>query len=154
MMRIAMLANLAAFSIVVSQPLFYLLALTEAQRGLSAAAYVELRQGLNRVMNRRLSVVYIAALVTSIVLLGLAYTAGSGLVLGTTALALLGLIADVAYMMRENVPINRVMDGWSPSDCPPDWHTYRDRWLGLFAYRQALLVVAFGSLLLGAVFGG
>src|SRR6185295_12534763 len=82
MMRIAMLANLGAFSIVVSQPLFYLLALTAAQRGLSAAAYVELRQGLNRVMNQRLLAVYVVALVTSLVLLGSAYAERNGLVLG------------------------------------------------------------------------
>ena len=152
MMRIAMLANLAAFSLVVSQPLFYLLALTAAQRSLSAAAYVELRQALNRIMTKRISVLYVATLVTSVLLLALAYGAGNTLVLATTALALLGLIGDVRYMLGENVPINRVMDGWSASDCPPDWETYRERWLGLFAYRQVLLAVAFSSLLVGAVF--
>lgn len=153
MIRIAMLANLATFSIIVSQPLFYLLALTAAQRGLSAAAYIELRQRLNPVMNRRVPLLYGAALITSVGLLGLAYRAGNGFVLGTTVLALLGLIADLGYMIRKNVPINRVMDGWSPSNHPPDWHAYRDKWLGMFAYRQVLLAVAFVSLLTGAIYG-
>jgi hypothetical protein len=154
MIRIAMLANLAAFSIVLSQPLFYLLALTAAQRALSASAYIELRQRLNPIMSRRVSVIYVTALLTSVALLGLAYLAANGLVLATTALALLGLIADAVYMVRENVPINQVMDGWSLSDYPADWHTYRDRWLGLLAYRQVFLTLAFGSLLVGAVFDG
>lgn len=153
MIRVVMLVNLAAFSIVVSQPFFYLLALTEAQRALSAAAYIELRQRLNAVMTRRVPVIYITSLITCVALLGLAIGAGSGVVIATTALALMCLIADVRYMILENVPINRVMDAWSPNDCPPEWHVYRDRWLGLFAYRQVLLTIAFGSLLVGAVFG-
>lgn len=153
MIRIAMLLNLVVFSIIVSQPFFYLLALTAAQRGLSAAAYIELRQRINPVMTRRVPLIYGAALVTSVALVALAFAAGNGLVLGTGALALLGLIADLGYMIRENVPINHVMDRWSTSDYPSDWQAYRDKWFGMFAYRQALLALAFGSLLVGAVFG-
>ncbi len=151
MIRIAILANLATFSLIVSQPLFYLMALTNAQRGLSAAAYIELRQRINPVMNKRVPLVYAAGLITGVLVLGLAFWSAQGLVLGTTLVALLCLLADVLFMTRESLPLNSVMDGWSPTDYPPDWQSYREEWLIMFGYRQVILLIGFASLLVGAV---
>ena len=53
-MRMAMLLTLIGYTVVVSQPLAYIVAMTAAQRGLSAAAYIELRQRINAVMTKRL----------------------------------------------------------------------------------------------------
>jgi hypothetical protein len=71
-MRTAMLVNLAMFSIVVSGPLVHMLVMTKAQRALSAPAYIELRQHINPVMNRRVPVIYTGTLVTTLLLLVLA----------------------------------------------------------------------------------
>lgn len=151
-MRIAMLVNLVCYSAVVSQPLFYIVALTSAQRALSGSAYVELRQRINSVMTRRVPVIYLATLVSVLVLIVLSWRVGSRNVLVTTVVALLCLVFDIALMMRENVPINGVIDRWSAADVPDDWETYRSRWLAIFAYRQVALVLGFVSLLVGAVF--
>ena len=152
MTRIAILGNLLAYALVVSQPIFYGLALTSAQRALSAPAYVELRQRINAVMSRRVPVVYSVALVTAVVLLALSWRAESWTLLATTAVALVCLIADAALMLRENVPINGVVDRWSVASPPPDWETYRTKWFAIFAYRQAILLAGFVSLLIGAVY--
>lgn len=64
MTRLAILTNLLAYSVVVSQPLFYLVALTRAQRALSAPAWVELRQRIDAVMSRRVAVIYSITLVS------------------------------------------------------------------------------------------
>jgi hypothetical protein len=154
MIRIAIIANLLAFSTVVSQPLFYIMALTNAQRALSGPAYIELRQRINAVMNRRVPLIYLTSLATTLLLLALSWQAGSRRVLATTIVAFLCLVADVALMMRENVPINGVIDRWSPTDPPGDWGVYRDEWFAIFRIRQILLLVGFISLLLGAVFQG
>jgi hypothetical protein len=145
MTRIAIIANLVAYSIIVSQPLFYMLAMTSAQRALSAPAYVELRQPINSVMSRRVPVIYSITLVTVSILLVLSFSA-------TTLVALVCLLVDIVFMMRENVPINRVIDRWSTTDYPEDWETYRTKWFAIFAYRQVVLLVGFLSLLFGAVF--
>jgi hypothetical protein len=151
-MRLAILANLATFSTVVSQPLLYLVALSEAQRALSASAYIELRQRVNPVMSRRVPIIYGSAVATALLVLVLASHAGDRLVLGTTAVAFACLIADVVLMMRENLPINRVVDRWSATAHPPDWAAYRTRWFTIFGYRQTALLLGFASLLVGAVF--
>ena len=152
MTRLAILANLIAYSIVVSQPIFYLLALTNAQRALSAPSFIELRQQINAVMTRRVPVIYGIALVTGLALLVLAWRIDHSTLLATTAIALLCLLADLAFMLRENVPINGVIDGWSTTDYPQDWKTYRTKWFAIFAYRQIILGAGFVSLLAGAVY--
>ena len=153
MIQLVMLANLVAYALVAGQPLAYLVFLSSAQRALSAPAYIELRQHINPVMTRRVPVIYVAALVTGLMLLVLALRSRDGSVLATTTVALLCLVADVVLMLRENVPINGVMDRWSTSTYPDDWEAYRTKWFTVFGYRQVVLLVGFLSLLVGAVFG-
>jgi hypothetical protein len=61
-------------------------------------------------------------------------------------------VVDVLFMLRENVPINDVICGWSITDYPDDWERYRTKWFAMFAYRQVVLLVGFFGLLVGAVF--
>ena len=150
-MRGAAIASVLAYAVVSSQPLAYLVFLTAAQRALSAPAYIELRQHINPVMNGRLGVIYVAALVALLLLLWLSLRGGHGAVTAGAAVALLCLVADVVLMLRENVPINTVIDGWSTSDYPADWQDYRDKWFTIFAYRQIVLLIGFVGLVAGAV---
>ena len=152
MIRLAILTNLVAYSAVVSQPLFYIVALTTVQRALSAPAFVELRQRINAVMDRRIPVIYGTTLVTSLLLLVVSWRTGSATVLVTTIVALLCLVADAALMVRKNVPINAVMNRWSTTDYPGDWDGYRSRWFAVFGYRQIVLLIGYVSLLVGAAF--
>lgn len=146
-----MLASLVSYSIVVSQPLIYLMVLTNAQRALSASAYIELRQRINPVMTRRLPAVYLTALVAVVALVVIAWHISNGYLLLSASVALLCLIVDLALMLRENVPINGVIDQWTTTSYPGDWEIYRDKWFAVFRYRQVVLLVGFLSLLSGAV---
>jgi hypothetical protein len=151
-MRSAILANLVAYSIVVSQPLAYMVAMTSVQRALAAPPFIELRQRINAVMTRRVPVIYSITLVTTLLLLVLSVINQDWSVLVTTTVALLCLVVDVKFMLRENVPINGVMDQWSAANYPEDWQDYRTKWFAIFAYRQVVLLAGFLSLLIGAVF--
>ena len=152
MIRFAIIANLIAYSIVVSQPLAYILVMGKAQRALSAPAYIELRQRISPVMARRLPVIYLSTLGTTLLLLALSLGGGNWISIVTTTVAILCLVMDLVFMMRENVPINGVIDQWSTADYPDDWDDYRTKWFAIFAYRQVVLLVGFFSLLVGAVF--
>ena len=152
-MRMAVLLNLAAFSVVVSQPLFYMIGLTEAQRALSASAYIELRQRINAAMNRRVPPIYVAALLLDIVVLVAALRESAAVLAVTATAALLCLLVDAFFMIRKNVPINGVMDAWSTTSYPADWERYRTSWFRTFGYRQVVLLLGFACLLIGAVYG-
>ena len=152
MIRIAIVASLIAYAIVVSQPIFYIVALGRAQRALSAAAYIELRQRINSVMTRRVPVIYLGALATVLLVLVLSLRIRSWGGLITATLALLCLVVDIILMIRENVPINGVIDQWSTTNYPKDWESHRAKWFEIFAHRQIVLLVGFVALLIGAVF--
>lgn len=151
-MRLAVFAHLLAYAVVVSQPLAYLVFLRRAQEGLSAPAYIELRQRINPVMGRRLPAIYAGALLLGLLVLALAIGDGATMTLVSTAVALLCLVVDVVLMTRASIPINGAMDGWSPASYPADWEQYRAKWFAVFGYRQVVLLVGFLSLLAGAVF--
>jgi hypothetical protein len=150
MLPIALLASLATYSVVASQPLFYLVVLGRAQRALSAPAYIELRQRVNPVMVARVPAIYGSALVALLFVLFLALRAGAELLLGTAAVALVCLVVDAILMARASVPINSVIDAWTVTEHPNDWQDHRARWFAIFGYRQIALVVGFASLLVGA----
>jgi hypothetical protein len=152
MIHIPLIAALLGYAVVVSQPLFYIVALGHAQRALSAPAYIELRQHINSVMSSRVPVIYLSTLVAVAVSLLLSLSDWSGIVLITTGIALLCLVIDIIFMVRENVPINTVIDGWSTTSYPEDWEHYRAQWFAIFTYRQVVLLIGFLSLLVGAVF--
>ena len=152
MLRIAMITNLIAYSIVVSQPLAYRVFMERAQRALSPAAYIELRQRINSVMTKRVPVIYLGTLATLVLLVVLSLRFRSWSCLVTSTVALLCLVVDVFFMMRENVPINGVIDQWSTTQYPEDWERYRTKWFAIFAYREIVLLAGFFSLLVGAVF--
>ena len=151
MLELATFTTLALFAVVVSQPLFYLVALSRASGALSAPAYVELRQRINEVMNVRLVPLYGATLVSTLVLIWAAFARGER-VLGAAALiAVAGLVTDAVLAVRRNVPINTRMDGWSPTNVPADWETHRARWTAAFSTRQIVLAFAYSALLVGVV---
>jgi hypothetical protein len=152
MIRIAIISNLIAYSIVASQPLAYMVVMGRAQRALSPAAYIELRQCINPVMTRRVPVIYLSTLATVLLLLVLSLRIGNWSGIVTATVALLCLVIDILFMLRENVPINGVIDQWSTTNYPEDWEHYRTKWFAIFAYRQVVLLVGFFSLLVGAVF--
>jgi hypothetical protein len=152
MIRIAIITNLVTYSIVVSQPLAYIVVMGPAQRALSPAAYIELRQCINPVMTRRVPVIYLSTLATVLLLLVLSVRIGDRSGMATATIALLCLVIDILFMIRENVPINGVIDQCSTTSYPADWEHYRAKWFSIFAYRQVVLLVGFFSLLVGAVF--
>lgn len=151
MVRFVHIATLITYSVVVSQPLAYLFFMASAQRALSAPAYIELRHGINRVMTRRVPVVYGSALVTLLMLLASTFRIRNDGVGVTTAIALLCLVVDAFFMIRENGPLNGVVDRWSTTDYPDDWQDYRNRWFAIFGYRQVVLLIGLVSLVAGAV---
>ena len=150
-LAVATFTTLVLFALVVSQPLFYLVALGPAAGALSASAYVELRQRINAIMNVRLVPLYGATLASTLLLVWLALARGERLLGAAALIALAGLVVDAVLAVRKNVPINTQMDGWSATNVPADWETHRARWTAAFATRQVVLTIAYGTLLAGVV---
>jgi len=132
--------------LLVSQHAFYAVGLGDAQRALTGPAYVELRNAIDVVMRRNLPLVYVATLVWTIVLVA---RGGPGRI--WFVVALVGLLADAGIMLSGSVPINELMQTWSPANLPADWEVHRAAWLDVFRWRQIAVAIGLIGMLLGTV---
>jgi hypothetical protein len=141
--------SLLSFAVVVSQPLFFWMALDRATHALSARAYAELRQQINAAIVKRLLMTYLVSLLLLLALLAMALLRGrSSLALGA-GVAALTLIADLALAAKLNVPINKRMDGWNVDALPADWTQQRDAWSAALRVRCLVLLSGFVALACG-----
>ncbi|MBC7887118.1 MAG: hypothetical protein H7Z13_04465 [Ferruginibacter sp.] len=151
--KVIMLINLVAYSFMVSQSFSYIIALTDVQKNMQPAAYIELRKLLDKNYRAKYSIVIYTSLITGILLTILSSMNLSGILFISSAIALAALIADIILAVKGNVPINKIINTWSVETYPHNWTDYRARWLSIFAKRQIVNIVGFLSLLLGAIFG-
>jgi len=148
-----MLANILAYSFIVGQAYMYIIALTNVQKNMDAPSYIELRQAIDKNFMAKYKWVVYVSLLTSVLLW--VFTAGNptGFLFISSAVALLALMVVHVLTLKGNLPINKVINGWTKDNYPVDWETYRTKWLHIYSIRQVAAIIGFTSLLLGAVFG-
>jgi hypothetical protein len=150
--KIAILVNLISFTFVVSQPLFYLLALADAQKTLRPSSYIELRNLLDRKLQVNLRIVYYTTFLTNFILIVVAWFSASNILLVTSFIAMAALITDMIFMFKGDIPVNKAIQTWTPESFPPDWNNYRNKWFFYYHRRQIADITGFLSLVTGAVF--
>ena len=146
--------TIIAFSFIVSQSLMYILALKNVQTNLDFNSYTEFRKLIDTSMRVNFKyAIYIALICNLALVISTAKNTGS-LIFITSAIALVGLAIDIFITLKGNMPINDIINNWSPQNQPGNWAEYRSRWLELFQYRQIVNITAYLSLLVGGIFGG
>ena len=151
--KIIFIATLLTYSVVVSQPFMYILALKRVQLNLEANAYIELRKRIDTSMRANFTYVVYAALATNLLWVLANIKNPGSLLFVTAAIAFVALVVDTLLTLKGNMPINAVINTWSADSYPENWADYRSKWLNLFQYRQIATIIGFVSLLIGAVFG-
>ncbi|MEI9945942.1 MAG: hypothetical protein WDN26_17190 [Chitinophagaceae bacterium] len=71
----------------------------------------------------------------------------------TSVIGFAAFIADAVFMIKGNMPVNNLINTWTPEKYPSDWALHRDKWLSVFKWRQLMNITGFISLLVGVVFG-
>jgi uncharacterized membrane protein len=77
----------------------------------------------------------------------------SGFLFICSVVALVSLIIDVAFTLKGNVPLNKIINTWTASNYPANWKEYRSKWLSIYSIRQVTNIIGFVSLLAGLIFG-
>ena len=152
-LKILILLNLVGFAFIVSQPLFYLLALSRSQKSLGATSYIELRKLLDKNLKIRLKLLYYGTLFTTVLLIFLTASANATLHLIMACVALCALLTDIAIAVKRNVPINNLMNHWDTNAVPRHWQLIRRKWFYFYQIRQVVGIIGFICLLIGVVFG-
>ncbi len=115
--------------------------MTRAFRRMSASAYVELHQALNRTADPYMPVMVV---LTGVLAVGLLVTATSVVLPG---IILLGVGATTAITLAVNVPINHEVARWSSQQPPIEWRARRDRWVRFHWHRTITSVASFVAFL-------
>ncbi len=151
--QIVLLLTLLAYSIIVSQSFMYILTLKYSQLRLEAGPYIQLRKLTDTSMRSNFKYVIYAALLSNVTLVILTVKFPGSLLFITAIIAFIALVADILLTVKGNLPVNDIINTWSPENYPADWKEYRSRWFTIFQYRQIVTITGFVSLLAGVVFG-
>jgi len=151
--KIIQFLNLLAYGFVASQPIFYLLAMSKTQKSMRPASYTELRNLLDNNLQVTLRIVYYSTLITSLTWFIFTLKYASGFLLLSSTIALVSFLIDMVLLLSGDMPINKIIQTWSPETYPTDWETYRNKWFFYYHRRQLVDLIGFTSLLAGACFG-
>ncbi len=127
MYRLARLAYLYVFSLLVGFMAVVQWSLVPAQNRLSAPAYATLEQGMNSVLKTLTPVLMITATLLGLLVIVLAFRRASATRLVYVAAVACG-VAMVVSTLVINAPINDAVDAWRAAEPPGDWQVLRDRW--------------------------
>jgi hypothetical protein len=151
--KILLLLNLLLSSIIVGQAYMYIIALTDVQKNLDAPAYIRLRQLIDRnFMAKYKYVIYASMISTPLLCILIGSESPTGLLFICSLIALVAFIIDLILTVKGNLPINKMINGWSVDNYPGDWDKHREKWLRIYSYRQTVNFIGFISLLIGAIF--
>jgi hypothetical protein len=129
----------------------YILALRNTQFGLDGNAYTQLRKLLDVNMNGIFRWVMYSALMTSLLWCLANLGSPASLTFITAVISLIALVTDTILAVKRSIPLNRIINSWSPSQLPEDWKEIRASWLYVFQFRQIANILGFISLLIGVV---
>jgi hypothetical protein len=150
--KLILLLTLLAYSVIVAQFYMYIVALKNVQYSMKALSYIELRKLLDRNFRANYKYAVYAGLISNSILVSVNIQSPGSLQFITAAIAFAALLVDVLLMMKGNMPINNLINSWSPDNYPDDWAKYREKWLRVFLYREVATITGFISLVIGAVF--
>ena len=150
--KLILLITLLSYAVVVSQPFMYMLALKNTQLALGGSSYTEVRQLIDANMKAYLPYVMYTTLFANLLLIIINYKVPSGLLFITATIAFIALIVDVLLTLKGNMPLNNLINTWSPANYPSNWQEIRQQWFVIFQYRQVATTLGFISLLVGTIF--
>lgn len=151
--KITLFITLLLYAVVISQSFFYLLAMSTASKNMEAATYIESRKLLDSRLSKTLAGAYYVTLLASIALTAFCVTNPSGLLFISSIISLTALVTDIVLTVKGNKPLNEIINSWTASNYPDNWHQYRSKWFAFYNARQVVNLVGFVILVAGVIFG-
>lgn len=151
-MKILAFFNALLYALIAGQGFYMLLGGSRALKQLSAGAFIEQRQSVDKAIARNLSLLYLFTLVYSAsYIFLLVWNEAPRMQASAATMAFLLLIADLLIAARGNLPINKAINSWQQHAHPMDWTTHRDLWINYMTWRNWLSVLALAVFLSGLI---
>jgi uncharacterized membrane protein len=151
-LKIVLLLNLIAYSFMVSQSFFYIIAMSNTLVNLQAPAYIQLRHLMDKNFKAKFKYPFYATLLFSPATTILAFLKQDYFLLITACIATTGIFIETYITLKKNSPINHFINTWTSESYPSNWQGYRAKWLYYFSVRQKVNITGFVSLLIGVIF--
>lgn len=147
--KILRLIQICVYLIITSQLLFYFIILSDALKQVSLENFLELRKMVDALMSTRFRVIYYSALILTLTVVVLTFKKPDSILFVTSVIALVCLIVDVTIAMKANVPINSLINEYTPGNTNHDWNSLRLEWLNFINIRAIFVVVGMVSQIAG-----
>ncbi len=151
--KITLFITLMIYALVISQSLFYFLAMTRTMKKMQAPTYIETRNLLTRALAVPLQCVYYIAMAATVLLAAFCVVNPTGVLFISSLIALAALLADALLAVKGNIPLNEMISNWTTAEYPSNWKKYQLKWFRLYHIRQVINLTGFVSLVAGWVFG-
>lgn len=150
--QIVLLLALFAYSFVVSQSFSYIISLRNVLGRLDANSYILMRKLIDENFRAKFKYIFYTTWIFVIALCVVSALEKDFFLFTCSLVALAAYLADTYFMLKGNMPINNIINGWQKDSYPSDWGRYRQLWFNAFTKRQFSNIIGFISLLIAAVF--
>lgn len=150
--NVVLFLTVVFYSMIVSQSFMYILTLNDLTHKLDGPGYVFARKIIDRNMRKKFSIVVYGTLILNLLLVVLQLDRSTELLFITSSGALVALVTDNILTVKGNLPLNAIINNWSPENVPDNWKEIRLKWLHIYQQRQVVNIIGFLSLVAGAVF--
>lgn len=137
---------------IVAQSISYIISLRDVQQKMNAAEYISFRKVTDKNFRARFAFVVYGALLSNLFLIIVSIINFNSILLLVSAISFICLVVDTWFTLKGNMPINNALNTWTIENHPPDWKTYRAKWLEYFSYRQIANLTGFTFLIGGIIF--
>ncbi len=151
--KISLFIAILFYAVIISQSLFYILAMSTVMKKMQAAVFIQTRQLLDAKLQTTLYTAYYLALASSIALTAISVVNPYGILFRCSVVALAALVTDIMISLKGNVPLNKAINTWTMTNYPANWEQYRSKWFSLYHTRQIINIAGFMALLAGIIFG-
>jgi uncharacterized membrane protein len=151
-LKIVLLITLIAYSFIVSQSFFYIIALSNTLRNMKGPTYIEFRHLIDKNFRAKFKYPFYATLLFSPATAIIAFLKQDYFLFTAAIIATIAIVIDTSITLKKNMPINNVINTWTTDNYPKNWQDYRTNWLYYFRLRQIANITGFISLLTGAIF--
>lgn len=143
--------QLVVYLIITSQLLFYMIILSDSLKQVSLPNFIELRKVVDGLMEGRFRIIYYSGLILTLAVVILYAKKPDSILFITSTIAMVCLIIDVTIAMKGNIPINALINAYTPGDTTQDWSALRLEWLRLVNIRGAFITVGMVSQFIGFI---
>lgn len=149
--KILKISQLVVYLIITSQLLFYLIILSDSMKQISLPSFIELRKVVDPLMESRFRTIYYSGIILTLAVVILSARKPDSSLFITSSIAMVCLIVDVTIALKGNVPINALINAYTPGDTTQNWSALRLEWLKLINIRGGFITVGMVSQLIGLI---